>query len=154
MAWTISSWIVILKKQENNYARFHLPWLPERLESAWSTRAAAQHPGLLGMIGFQQEEAWILQSSSYQSIFRDPWVLKTLSWESVKSKLLHKNSKIWFVFFHLLKSRQWSFPEATCDIATEWMQKQIWESNCLLLWQTLQRLAASLFPLNYFCFGK
>lgn len=135
MAWTIYIWIVILKKQENNYARFHLPWLPERLESAWSARAAAQHPGLLGMIRFQQEEAWILQSSSYQSILRNPWALKTLSWESVKSKLLHKNSKIWFVFFHchLLKSRQWSFLEATCDIATEWMQKQIWEPNCLLL---------------------
>ena len=35
----------------------------------------------------------------------------------------------------------WSFPEAIGDTTVNWMQKQIWESCCLLLSQTLKRFA-------------
>lgn len=53
------------------------------------------------------------------------------------------------------EKRKWSFPETTWgDTATEWMQKQIWDSNCLLLGQTLKGFTTFLFLRNYFCFGK
>lgn len=46
------------------------------------------------------------------------------------------------LYFHSLVSFQWSFSEVTlCDIATNWMKKQKWQSSSLLINQTSKRFS-------------
>lgn len=110
----------------------------------------------MGELRFKLKQVVCLQSphdeslprtASLVKIFRRPWAAERNQPEysdhwGLFQTYLHNNANMSFAFFFFTFIFSWVFSrifQNQCDIVTYWMQKQIWDTNCLLLSQISHR---------------